>query len=167
MLCVFNAWSNLPTRWLRRRSIVPFRSVVHQHFPSLCILAKFLQKIFLALTQTLPKGYEHDNPNIDLLRLRSYTVGKPLSDEILLSPDAQERIESLIEVLVPFVSGPLPLPFDPSTPPSAAFSAFAIMPWPCSTMIHRASATALALLWDRSRFHTSLFALIHPLSVRL
>ncbi|EED19344.1 conserved hypothetical protein [Talaromyces stipitatus ATCC 10500] len=54
--------------------------------------------------KTKPKGYEHDNPNIDLLRLRSYTVGKPLPDEILLSPDAQERIESLIEVLVPFVT---------------------------------------------------------------
>ncbi|KAE8557324.1 hypothetical protein EYB25_002031 [Talaromyces marneffei] len=54
--------------------------------------------------KTKPKGYEPDNPNIDLLRLRSYTVGKPLSDEILLSPDAQERIESLIEVLVPFVT---------------------------------------------------------------
>lgn len=170
MLCVFNAWSNLPTRWLRRRSIVPFRSMVHQHFPSLCILAKFLQKIFLALTQTLPKGYEHDNPNIDLLRLRSYTVGKPLSDEILLSPDAQERIESLIEVLVPFVSGPLPLPFDPSTPPSAAFSAF------CNhamAMQHNDPPTKLRVqqplpfCGNRSRFHTSLFALIHPLSVRL
>jgi hypothetical protein len=89
-----------------------------QHFPFLCILAKFLTKIFPGTNTDTSKGYEHDNPNIDLLRLRSYTVGKPLSDEILLSPDAQERIESLIEVLVPFVSGP----FNPSTPPSAAFA---------------------------------------------
>ncbi|KAL1970338.1 hypothetical protein VTN77DRAFT_5498 [Rasamsonia byssochlamydoides] len=54
--------------------------------------------------KTKPKGYEQDNPNIELLRLRSFTVGKPLSDEDLLSPNAQEKIVDLIGVMVPFVT---------------------------------------------------------------
>ncbi|KAH8695066.1 hypothetical protein BGW36DRAFT_299974 [Talaromyces proteolyticus] len=54
--------------------------------------------------KTKPKGYNQDHPNIDLLRLRSFTVGKPLPDELFLSPDAQEQIGSLVEILVPFVT---------------------------------------------------------------
>ncbi|QKX57050.1 uncharacterized protein TRUGW13939_04158 [Talaromyces rugulosus] len=54
--------------------------------------------------KTKPKGYNQDNPNIELLRLRSFTVGKALPDDVFLGPNAQERIGNLIEVLVPFVS---------------------------------------------------------------
>ncbi|KAL2871538.1 DUF2461 domain-containing protein [Aspergillus lucknowensis] len=56
--------------------------------------------------KTKPKGYEHDNENIELLRLRSFTIGKPLPDADLLSPDAQERIAILIGIMAPFVSHP-------------------------------------------------------------
>jgi uncharacterized protein (DUF2461 family) len=52
------------------------------------------------------QGYEHDNENIELLRLRSFTIGKPVSDADLLSPDAQEKIATLIGIMEPFVSNP-------------------------------------------------------------
>ncbi|KAF9884754.1 hypothetical protein FE257_001244 [Aspergillus nanangensis] len=54
--------------------------------------------------KTRPKGYDHDNENIQLLRLRSFTIGKALSDGELLSPDAQTRIAPLIGILEIFVS---------------------------------------------------------------
>ncbi|KAI9370652.1 hypothetical protein BJX61DRAFT_535429 [Aspergillus egyptiacus] len=54
--------------------------------------------------KTKPKGYEHDNENIRLLRLRSFTIGKRLPDADLLSPDAQEKIATLVGVMEPFVS---------------------------------------------------------------
>ncbi|OJJ55994.1 hypothetical protein ASPSYDRAFT_92193 [Aspergillus sydowii CBS 593.65] len=56
--------------------------------------------------KTKPKGYEHDNENIQLLRLRSFTIGKRLPDADLLSPDAQEKITALIGIMEPFVSRP-------------------------------------------------------------
>ncbi|PYI03017.1 hypothetical protein BO78DRAFT_400166, partial [Aspergillus sclerotiicarbonarius CBS 121057] len=54
--------------------------------------------------KTKPKGYDLDNGNIQLLRLRSFTIGRPLSDEELLSPNAQERIAALIGIMEPFVT---------------------------------------------------------------
>ncbi|KAL1982477.1 hypothetical protein VTN96DRAFT_1268 [Rasamsonia emersonii] len=59
---------------------------------------------FLCAVSFVSMGYELDNPNIELLRLRSFTVGKPLSDEDFLSPNAQEKIADLIGVMVPFVT---------------------------------------------------------------
>ncbi|KAL4977867.1 hypothetical protein BDW66DRAFT_131191 [Aspergillus desertorum] len=54
--------------------------------------------------KTKPKGYEHDNENIQLLRLRSFTVGKRISDADLVGPGAQGKIAVLIGIMEPFVS---------------------------------------------------------------
>ncbi|KAL5051038.1 hypothetical protein BDW71DRAFT_194134 [Aspergillus fruticulosus] len=55
------------------------------------------------LTRLLfPQGYEHDNENIQLLRLRSFTVGKRIPDADLVSPDAQDKIATLIGIMEPF-----------------------------------------------------------------
>ncbi|KAL4917771.1 hypothetical protein BDW62DRAFT_201555 [Aspergillus aurantiobrunneus] len=54
--------------------------------------------------KTRPKGYEYDNENIQLLRLRSFTIGKRLPDADLLSSDAQEKIAALIGIMEPFVT---------------------------------------------------------------
>ncbi|KAL2830228.1 hypothetical protein BDW59DRAFT_141275 [Aspergillus cavernicola] len=54
--------------------------------------------------KTKPKGYEHDNENIQLLRLRSFTIGKPIPDADLLGSDAQEKIANLIGIMEPFVT---------------------------------------------------------------
>ncbi|GIK06211.1 hypothetical protein Aspvir_001855 [Aspergillus viridinutans] len=54
--------------------------------------------------KTKPKGYEADNENIELLRLRSFTIGKPLSDSEFMASNVQERIAAIIGVMEPFVT---------------------------------------------------------------
>ncbi|KGO68112.1 Conserved hypothetical protein CHP02453 [Penicillium italicum] len=54
--------------------------------------------------KTKPKGYEADNKNIKLLRLRSFTIGKPISDDEITGDDAQEKIAALVGVMEPFVT---------------------------------------------------------------
>ncbi|KAJ5600602.1 Conserved hypothetical protein CHP02453 [Penicillium hetheringtonii] len=67
--------------------------------------------------KTKPKGYEADNPNIQLLRLRSFTIGRPISDAEIMATDAQHRIAALIGVMEPFVSNLIYLfPLPPSVP---------------------------------------------------
>ncbi|KAB8231873.1 DUF2461 domain-containing protein [Aspergillus alliaceus] len=60
--------------------------------------------------KTKPKGYDLDNENIQLLRLRSFTIGRPLADEELMSPKAQDKITALIGIMEPFVSQSIPTP---------------------------------------------------------
>ncbi len=50
------------------------------------------------------QGFEADNKNILLLRLRNYTMGKKLKDEEVLGQDSLEKIARVIEIMVPFVS---------------------------------------------------------------
>ncbi|KAL2432810.1 hypothetical protein ABEF94_014172 [Exophiala dermatitidis] len=54
--------------------------------------------------KTKPKGYEADNPNIELLRLRNFTLGKPIPDEVVVSEQGSQKIVELIGVMVPFVT---------------------------------------------------------------
>ena len=59
----------------------------------------------LKLTRLISlKGFKADNPNIALLRLRNYTVGKKLKDEEVLGERALGRMTELIGILAPFVS---------------------------------------------------------------
>lgn len=54
------------------------------------------------------QGYFADNPNLPLLRLRNYTIGRKLKDEEVLASDAATRIAHLVGVLTPFVCTPFP-----------------------------------------------------------
>ncbi|KAE8147296.1 hypothetical protein BDV25DRAFT_160631 [Aspergillus avenaceus] len=54
--------------------------------------------------KTKPKGYNLDNENIQLLRLRSFTIGRSLTDEELMRPNAQENVATLIGIMEPFVT---------------------------------------------------------------
>jgi len=45
-----------------------------------------------------------ENPNIELLRLRNYTIGRKLKDDEVLGSGGLKRIADLIGVLTPFVS---------------------------------------------------------------
>jgi uncharacterized protein (TIGR02453 family) len=40
----------------------------------------------------LPKGYEADNPAIEYLKLKSFTVGKPISDKALTDPKLFDQV---------------------------------------------------------------------------
>ncbi|KAH9875014.1 hypothetical protein J1614_004502 [Plenodomus biglobosus] len=51
-----------------------------------------------------PKDYAHDHKDIELLRLRSFTMGTKLLDHEILGPEGLDRIAKLILSLVPFIS---------------------------------------------------------------
>jgi uncharacterized protein (TIGR02453 family) len=51
-----------------------------------------------------PKGYDEENPNIGLLRLRSFTLGRKLSDSEVTDPKAIEKLTNIMGTLTPFVS---------------------------------------------------------------
>ena len=50
------------------------------------------------------QGYDADHADIDLLRLRNYTVGRKLTDEEVVAPDSLDRIAHLLTCMKPFVS---------------------------------------------------------------
>jgi len=54
--------------------------------------------------KTKPKGYETDNPNIELLKLKNFTIGKSLKDEEVADPKGIETIARLIGTMAPFVT---------------------------------------------------------------
>lgn len=52
------------------------------------------------------QGYEADNPNIELLRLKNFTIGRKLQDHEVVGPGALDRIASLVGTMTPFVRSP-------------------------------------------------------------
>jgi len=54
--------------------------------------------------KTRPKGVDPDHRDIELLKLKNYTVGKKFTDEDFTAPDAQERVMNSIKALVGFVT---------------------------------------------------------------
>jgi Conserved hypothetical protein (DUF2461) len=52
------------------------------------------------------QGYDGDNPNIELLKLRNFTIGKKISDEEVTGPHGLQIIVDLIGTMTPFVSSP-------------------------------------------------------------
>ncbi|KAF2263430.1 hypothetical protein CC78DRAFT_534029 [Lojkania enalia] len=51
-----------------------------------------------------PKGYENDHKDIELLRLRNFTLGTKLTDDEVVGAKGLERIAELVACLVPFVT---------------------------------------------------------------
>lgn len=52
--------------------------------------------------KTAPKGFSKDDPNIDLIRLKSYFVTHPFTDEEVTSPDFLATLVQHFELLRPF-----------------------------------------------------------------
>ncbi|KAF2689312.1 hypothetical protein K458DRAFT_413609 [Lentithecium fluviatile CBS 122367] len=50
-----------------------------------------------------PKGYDSNHKDIELLRLRNFTLGTKLSDEEIVGAGGLERVAELIACLVPFI----------------------------------------------------------------
>jgi Conserved hypothetical protein (DUF2461) len=50
------------------------------------------------------QGYEADNPNIEFLRLKNFTIGRKLKDEEVLGPGSLDIIAGLVGTMAPFVS---------------------------------------------------------------
>ena len=53
--------------------------------------------------KTTPKGFAKDDPEIELLRLQSYTIGKRFTDEQVLSPEFPQLAASALASFQPFV----------------------------------------------------------------
>ncbi|KAJ3305415.1 hypothetical protein HDV03_001509 [Kappamyces sp. JEL0829] len=53
--------------------------------------------------KTRPKGFPKDHPNLDLLKLKSFTIGKKFSDAEVLSDSFNDRLARTIEAFQPFV----------------------------------------------------------------
>jgi len=51
------------------------------------------------------QGYDADHVDIDLLRLRNYTIGKTLTDDELVETGGMDRVAELLTCMKPFVSG--------------------------------------------------------------
>lgn len=49
-----------------------------------------------------PKGFDQDSEYLDLLKMKSFTVFKPLENSILLKEDFVENIVSVFKAMVPF-----------------------------------------------------------------
>ncbi|KAF2083205.1 hypothetical protein K490DRAFT_52251 [Saccharata proteae CBS 121410] len=67
-------------------------------------VAAFVKQNAENALKTRPQGYEKDHEEIELLRLRNFTVGKKLPDDKVTGPKGLERIAQLVGCMVPFVS---------------------------------------------------------------
>ncbi|MCJ1485522.1 hypothetical protein MMC06_005697 [Schaereria dolodes] len=56
------------------------------------------------MLKTKPKGFNAENPNIDLLRLRNFTIGRKLKDEEVVGPKGLGRVVELIGTMTPFIT---------------------------------------------------------------
>ncbi|KAG7104801.1 hypothetical protein HYQ44_016113 [Verticillium longisporum] len=54
--------------------------------------------------KTKPKGWEADHRDIELLKLRNYTVGAKIEDGLFAREDAQERLKDMAVAMEPFVT---------------------------------------------------------------
>ncbi|KAF3008764.1 hypothetical protein E8E13_010251 [Curvularia kusanoi] len=68
-------------------------------------------KAFIGLTSNAstalkrnPKDFPLDHQDIDLLRLRNFTLGKKFSDEEIVGPKGMDRIAELISCIEPFIT---------------------------------------------------------------
>jgi len=53
--------------------------------------------------QSSPKGYAPNHPDIEYLKLKSFTAGAKLSDSDLISSDSAKIVSGLFEKLYPFI----------------------------------------------------------------
>jgi len=53
------------------------------------------------------QAYSADHPDINLLRLRNYTIGRNLKDEEIIDGNVMDRVSNLLKDIKPFVSSRL------------------------------------------------------------
>jgi uncharacterized protein (TIGR02453 family) len=71
------------------------------------IQAKSFNKLFPKLNgevlQRPPQGYDADNPAIGYLKMKGWTVGAPMKDEMLTGKDAVQKVVDIFTTMKPFV----------------------------------------------------------------
>ncbi|PSR82102.1 hypothetical protein BD289DRAFT_23828 [Coniella lustricola] len=51
-----------------------------------------------------PKNYEADHRDIELLKLRNFTIGKKIPDSVFTAPNGQEQIVAIVQAMVGYVT---------------------------------------------------------------
>ena len=91
-------------------SLKKIRQEIDYNFPA--FKAIILEKKFCANFGDLsienklvnaPKGYEINNPAVEYLKLKSYTVTMPILDEDVLNKSFEKKINDQIIILNPFI----------------------------------------------------------------
>ncbi|KAM5348773.1 hypothetical protein ACJ41O_008596 [Fusarium nematophilum] len=97
-----------PNRWRRvlndeafKRTFLP--KVPGGAKPEAALLA-FAQKNKENALKTKPKGFIAEHRDIELLKLRNFTIGTQIDDSIFYDDNAQEKISEVIRAMVGFVS---------------------------------------------------------------
>jgi hypothetical protein len=105
-----------PNRWRRalndeafKRTFLP--KAAKKSDPEAALLA-FAEKNQNNALKTKPKGFTAEHRDIALLKLRNFTFGTQIDDDIFYRDDAQEKISEIIRPMVGFVSRMF---FPPST----------------------------------------------------
>jgi len=74
--------------------------------PDDSFLLAFAQLGSKMLTILIYQGYDAEHRDIDLLRLKNFTIGRKLTDQEVVGNKGLGRVAELISVMVPFVSLP-------------------------------------------------------------
>lgn len=65
---------------------------------------KYFKKVEGESLKTLPQGYSVDNPAIDYLKLKSFTVGTPIADKDLTTKGLASKCEAIFTAMSPLVN---------------------------------------------------------------
>jgi uncharacterized protein (TIGR02453 family) len=65
---------------------------------------KLFSQVNGEVLKTNPKGYDTDNPAIEYLKMKSYTVGTPVADKDILAKDFVAKCADIFTVMNPFVN---------------------------------------------------------------
>ena len=64
---------------------------------------KYFKAVDGEKVKTLPQGYSADNPAIEFLKLKSFTVSNNLKDTMLTSPKLADEIVDVFDAMRPFI----------------------------------------------------------------
>ncbi|KAL6352869.1 hypothetical protein LRP88_13342 [Fusarium phalaenopsidis] len=97
-----------PNRWRRvlndqdlKRVFLP--KAASKSDPESALLA-FAEKNKSNALKTKPKGFVAEHRDIELLKLRNFTIGTQIDDYILSADDAQEKISDIIRPMITFLN---------------------------------------------------------------
>ncbi|KAK4508021.1 hypothetical protein PRZ48_001756 [Zasmidium cellare] len=68
------------------------------------VVKAFVKTNSSSALKTKPKGFPADHPDLELLRLRSYTIGRALSDDEVCGAKGAQRIAELLAAFEPWVT---------------------------------------------------------------
>ncbi|RMJ14819.1 hypothetical protein CDV36_005530 [Fusarium kuroshium] len=97
-----------PNRWRRvlndqdlKRVFLP--KAASKNDPESALLA-FAEKNKSNALKTKPKGFVAEHRDIELLKLRNFTIGTQIDDDIFSADDAQEKISDIIRPMVGYIT---------------------------------------------------------------